>query len=174
MTGLGQHLALIGYRASGKTSIGIRLSEHFRCPWIDLDAFLEESCGRQIPDIFDQNGEAYFRDLESDCLKEICAKSEPVVLSTGGGVILREENRALLRKTCEQVIYLEADAAVLSDRLSRDGGDRPSLTGASIEDEVSAVLEQRRELYRETATQSVDANRDFEAVVQHIIKIVEN
>ena len=174
MSKLMAHLALVGYRACGKTTLGKRLAELYAVEWVDLDAYIEEQAGRAIPEIFEQQGEEAFRDLETACLRSVCQRSQPVLISTGGGCILREKNRAMLKEYCQSVVYLAAPAAVLSARLSVDAGNRPSLTGASVEEEVAAVLAQREPLYRLAATDVVDANTDLESLVQSFKKIVEN
>ena len=83
---LHQHLALVGYRASGKTSVGRLLAARLACPFVDMDASIEKQVGKSIPQIFEESGEAGFRDLESSCLQAVCAHAQPQILSTGGGL----------------------------------------------------------------------------------------
>lgn len=174
MSQLLHHLALIGYRASGKTSLGMRVAESLCCQWLDLDAWIEETCGRSIATLFADNGEAAFRDIESQSLQAVCERDEALVLSTGGGCVLRSQNRELLRQRCQYVIYLKAPAALLSQRLAADGGDRPSLTGAGISDEVAAVLAEREAFYEECASHVLDATHTIETLNAQILNIVEN
>ena len=154
----GDGLVLIGYRGTGKSSVGRILSERLGRPLVDADARLEAREGRPITAIFAESGEAAFRDLEEQVLEEIVGRNPGAVLSTGGGVILREVNRDRLRDY-GLVVWLRASAEVLAARLSanpRALADRPALTSAGTLREVAEVLERRLPLYRATADFEVD------------------
>ena len=135
---------LVGPRGSGKTTVARLLAARLGWDWVDADARLEELSGRSVRDIFMSEGETAFRDRESAVLAELCGSTRHVV-ATGGGVVLRPENRARLR-AAGQVVWLTADAETLSDRLLRDettADRRPALTGtasASSVDEIVQVL----------------------------------
>ena len=92
-----KNIVLIGLSGCGKTSLGRRLSRRLRMKLLDTDAMIVEKTGRAISDIFAGEGEGFFRDLESACAREAAAQ-EGVIISTGGGMILREENMATLMK----------------------------------------------------------------------------
>lgn len=171
---LQRHIALIGYRASGKTSVAERLAPLLGCSWVDVDAFIEQESGRSIPEIFATDGEDGFRAIETACLARLCTDQNPQLISTGGGAVLRAENRRILQENCQEICYLAAPATVLAERLRVDAGDRPSLTGQAVADEVALVLEQRRPIYEALATQQLDATMPLADLVQHIMKIVEN
>ncbi len=98
----------------------------------------------------------------------------PWVLATGGGVVLRPENRAALQAWGGPVVYLQAPAEHLSRRLARDAGGRPSLTGGSVADEVATLLAQRDPLYQATAHHRVDATKPITQTIDTVIAIVEN
>ena len=91
-----RYIFLIGLSGSGKSTIGRLLAQRLHIPLYDLDTCIEEQCGTSIPTIFSEYGEAYFRDCESRILAEVIASSPSAVISTGGGIVLREENRALM------------------------------------------------------------------------------
>jgi shikimate kinase len=150
---------LIGPRGSGKTTVAAPLAEALGWGWIDADRLLEERAGQSIRAVFETEGEPAFRERESALLRELAAL-ENQVIATGGGVILRPENRALLRAT-GWVVRLTAAVPVLCQRLAADPGtveQRPALTGRSAIDpaEVAAVVAAREELYAATAHLTVD------------------
>ena len=124
-----KNLVLIGLSGCGKSTFGKRLARRLHMPLLDTDAIIEKKTGRSIPDIFSTEGEAGFRDLESACAREAAAM-QGVVISTGGGMILREENMAALSKN-GLVIFIDRHpsrilrSTTLSDRpLVQDDRDR--------------------------------------------------
>ncbi len=135
------NLVLIGYRATGKTSVGARLAEVLQRPFVDLDQVLVREAGRSVADIVAQGGWAEFRRLE----KELVARyrdARGLVLATGGGVVLDPDNVAALREN-GILIWLTADPAAIQARLAQDqprDANRPSLTGEDTIREVAAVL----------------------------------
>jgi shikimate kinase len=142
---------LVGYRGSGKTVVARLLAERLGWNWIDADALLEERHGQTIKQIFAAEGEAGFRDKEAALLQELCTRQNCVV-ATGGGVILRAANRALLRRS-GLVVWLTADAPTLWQRIQQDVGTterRPNLAGGGLS-EVEELLLVREPLYREVA-----------------------
>ena len=153
-------ITLIGYRAVGKSTIGRLLARDLGLPFEDADHVLEQHLGKPIPDIFAQHGERTFRDLETTTLMNLLAGTRPLVLATGGGAVLREVNRALLRRSGGTILYLHAPVEVLQERLRRNAGSRPSLTGAHVADEVPGILALRDPLYRDLATHLVDVTSD--------------
>lgn len=154
-------VTLIGYRASGKSSVAPRLAKRLGWSWYDSDVVIEQQAGVSIKDIFQHEGEVGFRKRESEVLADLLQKPNAVIAS-GGGAILSEENRQRI-KASGPVVWLQAPVEVLIRRL---GGDqmstqrRPSLTGKPIGDEVAEVLAFREPLYRECATLIVDAGTE--------------
>ncbi|VTR93949.1 shikimate kinase : Marine sediment metagenome DNA, contig: S03H2_L00797 OS=marine sediment metagenome GN=S03H2_11483 PE=3 SV=1: SKI [Gemmata massiliana] len=147
-----QNIILVGYRCTGKTTVGRLLAEHLACPFADADDLVEASAGRSIKEIFATESETGFRDRESAALKELCAQSAGVI-STGGGAILREANRALL-KASGFVVWLTAAPETVWDRLRTDpttAARRPNLTATGGEAEVRALIAARAPLYRDVA-----------------------
>src|SRR4051812_39818100 len=110
-----QAIALVGLSGAGKSSVGRRLAERLGWPLLDTDALIERSAGRPIPQIFAEDGEPAFRELEAAALCEALAQP-PAVVATGAGIVLREENRALLGSNA-RVVWLDARTATLVARL---------------------------------------------------------
>jgi shikimate kinase len=170
------NLVLIGYRATGKTSVGARLAEALHCPFVDLDQVLVREAGRSVADIVAQNGWSEFRRLE----KELVARyrdSRGQVLATGGGVVLDPDNVAALRKN-GILIWLTAEPAAIQARLAQDqprDANRPSLTGADTVQEVTAVLAERAPLYQAAAQMSVDTtHRSVSQVVKLVLEALNS
>jgi len=131
-------IILTGFMGSGKSTVGKALSEKTGFTFIDMDDEIVKREGRSINDIFKDDGEEYFRNLETSLLKEYAASDEKIILSTGGGVILREENVMLLKKI-GKIFFLQADTDELIRRLSGDT-TRPLLKSSSKE-ELQARIE---------------------------------
>ena len=165
-------ITLIGYRGCGKSSIAPRLARRLEWNWIDSDRVIEERAGCSIRQIFETEGEAGFRMRESEVLAELL-QQDHLVLASGGGAILAEENR-LRMKAAGPVVWLHASNEALAKRLSRDrsaGENRPSLTGRPIAEEVAEVMAIREPLYRECATIIVDSEREWpEQVARRIVR----
>src|SRR2546426_367574 len=104
-------IVLIGYRGSGKSTIGQKLADRLWQDFIDTDQLIIKRAGKSIKEIFEREGEGRFRELESEVVKE-AARLEDVVISLGGGAILREENRAAIRDGGHKVIYLRCEPEV--------------------------------------------------------------
>ena len=149
---------LLGYRGSGKTTVGKRLAKRTGGTFTDTDALIVALAGRPIADLFADEGEASFRDRESAALAAALAGvADRDVIATGGGIVLRPENRERLIDPAHRRIYLSCDPAVLIRRLARDRtGKRPALTALPPADEVRALLARRDPLYREVASQIID------------------
>lgn len=151
------NLALIGYRGTGKSHVARLLAGQLGWPLVDADIYVEKQAGKSIAQIFADVGESCFRDLESKALIELTQQSGHV-LSLGGGVILREDNRKQIADHC-YTVWLTASPEKIAQRLSGDhatGARRPSLTGKSILDEIEEVLTFRIPLYQQCADLTVD------------------
>ncbi|MEE3182118.1 MAG: shikimate kinase [Planctomycetota bacterium] len=152
---------LVGYRASGKTTVGRALAARLCCEFVDTDHLVETEAGREIAVIFQESGEEAFRHLESEILRRVCeraSRGEELVVATGGGVVLLADNIKLMRNS-GKVVWLRAPAAVLEQRIGADpatGRSRPPLQGASAASEVEEVLKRRYPLYEASAECIVD------------------
>ncbi len=152
---LTHHLILIGPMGAGKSTIGRFLSEQLNLGFIDLDKVIEDRAGASIPWIFDIEGESGFRERETAALKEVL-QEPPLIIATGGGCVLKPENRSLLN-TAGQVIFLEA---CIDQQIERTGKDknRPLLQTDNLEQKLTEMAELRNPLYCEVATIRVDTN----------------
>ena len=138
---------LVGLMGSGKSSIGRRLAKRLEIPLIDLDDYIVEKAGKSIPEIFAEFGEEAFRDLESAALHEVIHNH--AVIATGGGAVLREENRLLL-KSHPPIIWLKASPEFLADRIDGDK-NRPLIAAGGTLEKLQALAEIRYPLYKECA-----------------------
>jgi shikimate kinase len=147
---------LVGPRGSGKTTVARLLAAELGWAWVDADVLLEARAGLSIRDIFAAEGEAGFRRREADMLAELCAL-ESHVIATGGGVVLRAENRALLKRS-GVVVWLTGDIDTLWGRITADAttaARRPTLTVGGRA-EVAELVAAREPLYRECADVVID------------------
>ena len=149
------HLWLLGLSGAGKSTIGPRLAEALHLPWVDTDTEIIREAGQGIPEIFQAEGEERFRNRESRILEKIAVGPASVV-SCGGGIILRETNRARLASTGIR-IYLRADPATLARRLHAFS-DRPLLPGDSRETTLAQQWAERAPYYEESEIQ-IDVSR---------------
>lgn len=152
-------LFIVGYRGTGKTSVGRALAARLGWGFVDADELLEARAGKSVRAVFAEEGEPAFRDRESAILVELATSGDwgRHVISTGGGVVLRPGNRALL--VTDFVVLLTADAKTIHARLGADpatAGRRPDLTAAGGLAEVEALLAARGPLYREVAALAID------------------
>jgi shikimate kinase len=165
------HLALIGYRGSGKSTVGPAVAALCQLLPLDADLEIERKAGKAIREIFFEQGESYFRDLETQTLRELVAR-EPAVLSLGGGVILREENRRLLKKCF--TVWLTAPPEVLLRRLREDvekRAQRPSLTGLPQAEETARLLSEREPFYASCADLTLKTDQHtVESAAETILK----
>jgi shikimate kinase len=150
------NIILIGYRGTGKTTLGRELAKELGYRFIDTDEEVVRENGKTIPEIFAEYGEPHFRELESAALAGVTS-GEKSVISTGGGIILREENRRLIMKRGFRA-YLTASPEVIYQRIHRDS-NRPSLTGKSPMDEILELLDNRRAFYEEVAEITLDTGK---------------
>jgi shikimate kinase len=143
-----RHLVLIGYRGSGKTSVGKNLAKILGLDYLDTDIAIQEKSGRSVKEIFADHGEAAFRDMETEILEELVSHqgtAQPTVIATGGGMVMREHNRRLL-KQLGTVIWLQVSAKTALDRILGDsftGEQRPALTDQNLADEVRVMVSDR-------------------------------
>lgn len=148
------NIVLVGFMGCGKSSVGRRLAWSTGHRFLDTDELVVKAAGLSIPQIFSQRGEAAFRELESAALTELSGVCG-IVLSTGGGAILSEDNRILLRKI-GVVAWLDADEDVLFERASRSGR-RPLLQTENPRARFDALLADRRSLYSDVSDFRIDS-----------------
>jgi len=159
---LGQRsIVMIGLMGAGKTSVGRRLADALRLPFVDADTEIENAAGMTIPEIFADHGEAYFRTGERRVIARLLG-SGPQVLATGGGAMMDEETRA---NVAEQGIsvWLRADLPLLVKRVSRRS-NRPLLYGRDPKEVMSALIAERHPVY-ETADIIVESREEPHDVI---------
>ncbi len=166
---------LIGLMGSGKSSVGRRLAAHLKLSLIDLDESIVARAGLSIPDIFAGHGEAEFRRMETEALKEVI--SEDAVIATGGGVVLSTENRALL-KANPPVIWLKASPEFLAERIEGDA-NRPLVAAGNALSKLRELAIVRNPLYAECASltlQRDEMGKDetMQAIIQFLSEWRQN
>lgn len=151
-----KNIVLIGFMGSGKTSVGIRLSYHMRRAVIDTDKLIEQREGKKISEIFEVEGEEYFRALETRTLKELIDKLQYHIISVGGGTPVREENRKLLQEL-GTVFYLKASPESIYERVKNDK-NRPLLQCENPMERIRSLMEAREEAYASCADIVLDTD----------------
>jgi shikimate kinase len=167
-------IALVGLPGSGKSTISRQLGRLLQCPVLDTDAVIEEFIGCSITDFFAREGEEAFRDIEAKTLAEALAlRDRAAVLATGGGIVLRAENRQFLR-TLAYTVYLHAQPEQLLVRLKNDRS-RPLLQNTHMPDKLRSLYEARHPLYQEVAHCQVDAaSHSPQAVAEEIVRAYQS
>jgi shikimate kinase len=148
-----KNIYLIGLMGAGKTTIGRQLARTLKMPFYDSDKSIEESTGVDIPTIFEFEGEKGFRDREQKMIQQL-TQIDGIVLATGGGVILREENCQLL-KTNGFIVYLQCSVDRILERTRKDA-KRPLLNTDNPRDRIESLLVERKPLYLSCADFTID------------------
>lgn len=157
---LPQNLVLIGFMGCGKSTVGRELNRRLHYPLVDTDHEIEARAGKPIKEIFaGSGGEDEFREMETELLRELVDTTPEGVrriISTGGGICGREENRRLIRKL-GYVVWLHAPMDVIVERTSK-GQDRPLLQTDDPEARIRMLMQEREPLYRESAHLDIDTS----------------
>ena len=143
---------LLGFMGAGKSTIARGLDPDF----VDMDALLEEQLGMPIARFFEEKGEAVFRQIEEEVLADLLKTNQ--VVSTGGGVVISQKNRDLLKKNPDN-IYLKADFETLYQRISADKDNQRPLFLNNSKEDLAAIFDERQAWYEEVASQIVDVAR---------------
>ncbi len=163
---------LIGMMGAGKTETGKHLARFLGIAFVDLDRRIEESEKATIPELFDRRGEVYFREAEAAALDQVAAL-QPTVVATGGGIVLKPENRKRMRDSGE-VIYLRASLESLWERTKGRGG-RPLLEGPEPREKLKRIFLDRKALYEGAASRILDTDgKTPSAVAQEIMEQMKN
>jgi len=165
-------LTLIGYRATGKTTLAKLLAAELGCDWADSDEEIERRTGKDIAQLFAAQGEEAFRRLEISVIAELCRRDR-LVLAAGGGAPLRAENRQAIRQA-GKVVCLTARPETILARMAADPRNRqlrPRLTAKEPAEEIVQLLQFRTPIYRALADVVVATDElDPPTLVRHIIK----
>lgn len=163
-----KNIVLIGFMGCGKTTVGIRLSYRLRKSIEDTDKLIERREKRTIREIFDRDGEEYFRKLETEMLCEAGMKMKNQIVSVGGGTPIKEENRKLL-KQLGTVIYFRVKPETIYNRLKNDT-TRPLLQCENPLKRITELLEQRKEAYESCADIIIDVDElSMQQVVDRVV-----
>lgn len=166
------NVILIGFMGCGKSSVGRKLAGLLAVPCLDTDVLIEEQEKMTIREIFTRMGQAYFRDAETRAVRSLTGREGRYVLSVGGGLPLRAENREILRKL-GTVVYLKASVQTLAERLARDT-TRPLLQGEEpLEEKITRILSEREALYEEACSHVVLSDgKSVREVAQEIKRLI--
>ena len=148
------HLVLVGLMGSGKSTVGRLLAERLHRPFFDSDAMVEARTGRTVREIFESDGEATYRPLETDALLAALDSPAPAVIAAAGGVVLSAVNREALRDRAAKVVWLRASPQLLVDRALR--ADHRPLLEQDPANVMARMADDRRDLYTEVADEVVD------------------
>lgn len=166
------NVILIGFMGCGKTTVGLKLSYRLQRTVIDTDKEIEREEQRSISDIFASDGEAYFRDRETACLRKLIDSANNRIISVGGGLPLREENRELLHEL-GQVFYLRAESETIYERVQGDT-TRPLLQGDDPLKKIRTLLKEREPYYRAAADVVISVDdKSFSEILDEIEKEVQ-
>ncbi len=166
------NIILIGMMAAGKSAAGKELASRLSMNFIDTDQLVEEKAGMTVAEIFKHHGEDFFRDLESEIIDGL--KDYPrgsLVVATGGGAVIREQNRSSLARN-GLVVHLKAGPAEIVKRLRQDGV-RPLLSVDDPEAAVRALLEERRPYYSQCDIAVNTENKSIKELVEEIIEKIK-
>lgn len=168
-----KHIILIGFMGSGKTTLGKMLAKKLECPFIDTDQYIERKEGRKISDIFADDGEAYFRSLETEVLKELLESDERKILSLGGGTPLREENRELI-KNGGYTVFLKITPNDAYGRLKGDR-QRPLLQVENPKERIKELLLARDPVYEAAADYVlIEEQKTHDMVLNELLEIARD
>lgn len=158
---------LCGFMGCGKTHIGRKLSKKLKMPFIDLDSYIVEKENRSIPEIFEQSGEPYFRNLEAECLKEL---EEGYIVATGGGTLINDDT-AKFANAHGITVFLDARFPVCYGRI-KDDQNRPLVVNNTRE-QLYKIFLKRRSIYKRNSAVAVKAEGTSQEITAAVIKAAE-
>ncbi len=163
------NIALIGFMGAGKTAVGRLLAKKLSKKFIETDSLIEQKAGKSIPEIFQQNGEIAFRELEIEVIKKVAGMKNSVI-ACGGGLVLNKINIDRLRENA-RTVYLTASPRVILKRVSSEKGQRPLLEVDNPTLTIRELLKFRNPFYGRAADITIDTSKlDIDAVAEQIIE----
>ena len=167
-----KNIVLIGYMGSGKSTVGRKAARAVEFNFLDTDALIEQEEGMTIAKLFEEKGEAYFREKETETIKRLIAGEKGNMIATGGGLPMKEGNAALL-KELGNVIYLKAETETLVKRLSNDTV-RPMLKNGDLKEKIETMLAVRGPVYEACADLILQTDdMSFYEIICHIEKLLK-
>ena len=163
------NIVLIGFMGTGKSAVGKKLAQRLRMGYLDTDELIEKREKRKIFQIFQEKGEGYFRKVETQVVKEVASRDN-YVIATGGGVVLKEENVAALRKN-GFIICLSADPETIWRRTANDS-KRPLLEGKDPRKRIEDLLKTRKPYYQKADFTIETSKLSDEEVTEKIYKFL--
>ena len=165
----GRSIFLIGMMGCGKSQTGLKLAELLKYKYIDLDSLIEKLAKKSINQIFNDEGEDNFRELETNCLKETI-KIPSLVISTGGGIVTKPENWGILRQGI--IIWIDLEKDIALERLKNEIDKRPLLKGKNLNDLYISILKSRENLYSQADLRIEIKKENVEEVAMKIIYVM--
>ncbi len=166
------NIALIGFMGTGKTAVGKALAEKLDKKFVELDSLIEQKAGKSIPDIFQQDGEIAFRELEIEVTKEV-SREKNLVIACGGGIVLNKINIDRLGKE-SVIVYLTASPSTILKRTLSEGETRPLLNVQDKALSIQELLAFRKPFYERAADIKINTSKlDIDSVVEQIISRVK-
>lgn len=167
------NIALIGFMGSGKTAVGQALAKKLGWQLIEIDSIIERKTGRSISDIFQQDGEIYFRELEIEAIKNIASGLKQVI-GCGGGAVLNTINIDRLKKT-SVIVNLASSPGIIMKRTSQDHGSRPLLNVQQPTERIKELMKLRKPFYDNAADITINTSKmNIDAAVDTIINRLKN
>jgi len=167
-----RNIILIGYMGSGKSTVGRKAAKAVEYNFLDTDALIEKEEGMTISKLFEEKGEPYFREKETETIRKLIAEPKGNIIATGGGLPMKEGNAELL-KELGTVIYLKAETDTLMKRLSGDNA-RPLLKNGDLREKIETMLAIRGPVYEATADLVLQTdNMSFYEIICQIEKLLK-
>jgi len=170
------NIILIGYRGSGKSTVGRRLADRLKMKFVDTDDLIEERYGAPISAIVKSHGWGHFRKLENNVIEGI-SKKDHLIIAPGGGAVLNTDNVKALRRN-GTLVWLKADRQTLLRRMNQDPGTntrRPTLTGKGASQELKEIMSLREPIYEQVSEIQIDTSTiDVETVVENILVVLKD
>ena len=162
------NIALVGFMGVGKTAVGKALAKKLNKRFVELDSLIEQKAGKSISEIFQQDGEVTFRELEIEVTKEVSA-GRNLVIACGGGVVLNKINIDRLREE-SIIVYLTASPGAIMKRIQHEGEERPLLNTPNKASTIRELLAFRKPFYERAADVRINTSRlTLDSVVEQII-----
>ncbi|RDY57622.1 shikimate kinase [Flagellimonas nanhaiensis] len=168
-------VVLIGYMASGKSSVGKLLSKQLEIPFVDLDEYIEEQQKMTISKIFSEKGELFFRKLEHQMLQKVLEEHSSLILSTGGGTPCYGVNMDTILNNSDHSVYLQLSVSGLVDRIANEKDQRPLVSDIEAKDLAEFVgkhLFERRGFYAKAKHTISGDGKDLDTVVSEVKKLL--